>query len=547
MLGIIERKKIIELIRRRGNFMYNMDASINQGDLLVCRRPTEQLQRGATDFVACVNCKRFFSKNDIRHHVQVCSNRTNINNERNVQVLGRAVACRIHHTAKSILRKKVFPVMREDDITKLIRYDELLIAFGNKMCSKYRLEHQHDMIRARLRLLGRFLATLKKIDSDITEFACMYNPRKYDNCIQAVHSLAQFDETGSTCKTPSIASSLGTLIKQVGQILRSIHIKGQNVTRQSEIENFLKLLEEDYPVTVNKTVQETQAIRKRQKNISLPSMDDIKKLNTYLKNSRMDSYTALLKDGYSITAWRTLAETTLTSIQVFNRRRAGELERMLIDDLNSSQKISEETSKDFSKSLSKYVRITIRGKLGRTVPVLLHEDILDGINLILKYRENAGVSSINPYIFGISSNNSQRCKFLRACILMRKFSAASGAQIPESLRGTILRKHVATVCVSLDISENKVSDLANFMGHDDKIHKSHYRQSVVSRDLAISQLLKHAQGGMSSEDEQDESSELVITQETTENVTDSASDNDAITHTDSRPCKKSKGTYKRVG
>lgn len=66
------------------------------------------------------------------------------------------MACRIHYSANTPLRRLVFPVMWEDSITQIIRYAELLIAYGNKMCQKYRLQHQHDMIRARL-ILDDFL------------------------------------------------------------------------------------------------------------------------------------------------------------------------------------------------------------------------------------------------------------------------------------------------------------------------------------------------------------------------------------------------------
>lgn len=34
-----ERFKIIDTIRRKGNFQYNTDSNIGKGDLIVCRRP----------------------------------------------------------------------------------------------------------------------------------------------------------------------------------------------------------------------------------------------------------------------------------------------------------------------------------------------------------------------------------------------------------------------------------------------------------------------------------------------------------------------------
>lgn len=66
---------------------------------------------------------------------------------------------------------------------------------------------------------------------------------------------------------------------------------------------------------------------------------------------------------------------------------------------------------------------------------------------------------------------------------MRIFSKNCGAQIPHALRGTELRKHIATTCITLNLSDNEVDDLANFMGHNEKIHKRHYRQSIPAMEI----------------------------------------------------------------
>lgn len=71
-------------------------------------------------------------------------------------IMGKQVTGRIHKLANVSLRKIVFPIMREDAITRIIRYDELLIIYGNKLCLKYKSQHHHNMIRARLRVYGRF-------------------------------------------------------------------------------------------------------------------------------------------------------------------------------------------------------------------------------------------------------------------------------------------------------------------------------------------------------------------------------------------------------
>jgi len=132
---------------------------------------------------------------------------------------------------------------------------------------------------------------------------------------------------------------------------------------------------------------------------------------------------------------------------------------------------------------NKYVRFLIRGKLGRTVPVILDIELVQCIELILKHRNEANVPKDNPYVFGMPNNNKRNFKYLRACVLMRNFSKKCGAQIPHTLRGTELRKHIATTCITLNLSENEVNDLANFMGHHEKIHKRHYRQSIPAVEI----------------------------------------------------------------
>ncbi|XP_071650849.1 uncharacterized protein [Temnothorax longispinosus] len=497
MSGNSERKKIIGILRRTGNFIYNTDSNINKGDLIVCRRPRTNKQ--AADFIPCAKCKGFFAKNNIRHHFRSCVQKQEP--QRNVKLLGRTVACRIHHSACTLLRRLVFPVMREDNITQIIRYDELLIAYGNKLCqNKYRPQH-HDMIRARLRLLGRFLIVLRDIDNSVVDFTSIYDPIKYEQCIKVVNKLAQFDETTETYKILSVASSLGRYIKQVGQVLKSMCIKKQEFHKQTVVEDFLKLFTENYLASINKMILETQEYKKRgQKNIVLPSIDDIEMFNTYLKFERTKALQFLQTTGFSIQAWRMLAETTLVSIMVFNRRHPGELERILIENLKNCAAISKEEAPELYKSLSKYVRMTIRDNLGRLVPVLLHEEILKCMQMIVNYRKHAGVPENNPYIFGIYTIDKNRYKYLKASVLMRKHSIISGLKIPTSLRNTILWEHIATVCISLAISEHEVNDLTDFKSHHEKINKLHYKQSVIT-NLAISRLFKYTQG----EDASDES------------------------------------------
>lgn len=111
---------------------------------------------------------------------------------------------------------------------------------------------------------------------------------------------------------------------------------------------------------------------------------------------------------------------------MFNRRRTGEIERALIEDFNTYEKINKKLHNNIYTSLTKenkriaekYIQFCNRGKLGRTVPVLLSNDLFKSIVLILKFRKEAKVPAKNPYIFGLPGKDKQRCGYLRACILM---------------------------------------------------------------------------------------------------------------------------------
>ncbi|XP_011698855.1 PREDICTED: uncharacterized protein LOC105456481 [Wasmannia auropunctata] len=260
---------------------------------------------------------------------------------------------------------------------------------------------------------------------------------------------------------------------------------------------------------------ETRLKQQRHKNNDLPSMDDIAKLYMYLKCKRQEALDNL-RNEYTYQNWQTLAECSLTSVQLFNRRRAGEIERMLIADFEQYKGIDPDTADDLFKKISlkaqdaakKYVRFVIRGKLGRPVPVLLNSNLLECIKLILQFRYNAKVPAKNPYVFGLPSYNLKRFKYLRACILIRKFSEDCNAEVAHLLRGTKLRKHIATFCAGMELADTEISDLANFMGHAEKIHREVYRQPIISRDiLNITQHLEAAHGYDSPDTEESSSDE----------------------------------------
>lgn len=394
------------------------------------------------------------------------------------------------------------PVLRNDKITQSLKYDELIIKYGNKLAEKYTSPHNHDMIRANLRYLGRFKIEMMSLDDTIIELKEILKPIFYDKCVKAIRKVASWDDCVQWYKHPQVAITISSLIKKIAKKQRTEYIKQENEEKKKEVENFLLLWEEDVATDINKKALEDQANQKRVKQVVLPTKDDINKLYVYLKE-KIENGVSVLQQKFVLPSWIELVKSTLIFIQIFNRRRAGEIERLTVSNYKNKERITDNMEKELMLNLSKesltfakqFIKISLRGKLGRTVSVLLSPLGVKAVDLILKYRSIAGISEDNVYIFSKHSASEHSKQYYSACALLREYSNECGAKIPESLRGTKLRKHIATFMSIINAEDAAVDRLANFMGHHKDIHKNIYRMNIPAAEITcISKILMAAIG-----------------------------------------------------
>lgn len=143
-------------------------------------------------------------------------------NYRTLIVMGRKILGPIHPEASTILRQTVFPVLRQDEVVRPIRYDKLIILYENKM---------NKIPSASVRTNQSEFKTLrlpydyfKNINSDIIDFVSLYQHRYYDS-IQEINCVEGYNEERSICNAPSTAYSMESLLKKVGNIYISDSIK----------------------------------------------------------------------------------------------------------------------------------------------------------------------------------------------------------------------------------------------------------------------------------------------------------------------------------
>lgn len=510
-----ERKKVISIFRNNGNQIYNTNANYNKDkELLVPRRPKNK--RPATDYTTCPNCFLTVTKTNSRKHISKCCRESNlIKGSRTYKVLGRIVEGRLHSTACDKLRLVIFPVLREDHIVRLIRYDWLIILWGNKLCIKHGPHFQQNHIRAKLRLVGRFLSAAKQINSNIEDLSTLYTPKYINTVIESIDIVARIDRMQNTCEAPAVALNLVTYLKQIGIILESEYVKREDEDKQKQVINFLKVYLTEMPDSVNKVGMESQAQIKRQKVVVLPMTDDIQKMLTYLKMERIKIFD-ILKKVFKFETWLRGLRMVAVYLLVFNRRRVGDIQNILVSDLDQIEKIDKVKDKEEFNSLDdagkkiaqRFYRFKIRGKVNRTVAVIADLDLIQELKLLNDYRSQAHIPTHNPFLFGLPNPVTDRIRVLNLCKEMRTISEECGAKEPHLLRGTTLRKHVATKCVELDLKASALGDVIGHLGHSEHIHKNIYQQKLKSKTIVqVTKVLEAAQGDLGDDDFDDDNND----------------------------------------
>lgn len=493
--GSKERRDIIERIRKRGQFKWNSNFKLNRGKLSVSRRPNKMIRKNPWDLKTCANCKGTYASTTLRRHWKRCTSNS-LKGEHIVHELGRAVEGRIHSDASDDLAK-IFAKFRESECIRLIRFDWLVVCYGNELCLNYSPHFQEGYIRSKLRAAATLLRVSKS--TTITDLlSSLYHVKNCNAVIEAIRIMGKFDPQTKLFGSPGTALTTVTLINTIGELLDSESTKLDDPEKERNVQRFLKVFKRDVRTKISKLAAISKVKAKRKKNLNIPTTADVNKLVTFLDSQRDDCFLKL-SQKYSYEYWLKLYQLTMVTILVYNRRRAGEMQNITMDDFQSREIIAsqcemllatipEETKKTIKS------RMLIRGKLDRTVPALLKHSWEDCIEILIRHRKDAGVSDTNDFLFSLPTQ-SGRIKTVNVWTIMRSFAVACGAQNPSSLRGTNLRKHMASFCATKNLNENDITNLADFMGHDDKIHRAIYRNNPLSSQLSqMASLLDAAQG-----------------------------------------------------
>ncbi|XP_050505687.1 uncharacterized protein LOC126883959 [Diabrotica virgifera virgifera] len=401
---------------------------------------------------------------------------------------------------------KVFPKMRPDKISVIAQNDSLICAFGSRYIKVHRESHFVDVASRKMRELARLLIAIRVINKSVKSLMDLLQPKYYDILIEATKIVANYDKTKECFKSPTFAMNISTTLKQCCDLALVFALKRKDIystvsvaEAEAAIKTMSQLISANWKYDISTEAANNLSTNKWNKITIVPLATDLKKLKDYLTMKSKLAKDKILEDINNKEAYRILLETVYCRVILLNRRRPGELQRLLLETYEKCIQNEGQHYEEFFDVVSptekillkRFRRVVIPGKRHRGVPVLFSIDVQEDITILLKARPNV-VDQTNKYLFAPPHSQHHIVGYK----ILAKYAKSSGAERYDALTSTRLRKHLATLSQIFNMTESDLEQLSSFMGHTPGTHKNFYRlpQDVYQSSKVAKILLLMEQG-----------------------------------------------------
>lgn len=484
--GSKKRKLHLDYLRNQGNFAHNaVVIKKGEGELVPSKQPT--LEAKGDDYMHCAYCKGLFMRRLLWRHIKVCSFCTEERMSKRGKNKVQALCSFAEPTPSNVSQQlwKVLSAMQCDQITVAVKNDSCILQMGEHLLNKKGTSAASQThTRQNLRELGRLLITARRM-TNLKTMKDFINPRKYMEVIQAVKVTCGYDETAEKYRIPSLAKKLGIALSKLSKLVKAQALMAGDKILEERAKGFEDVHAQRWNELVSATAARNISEAKWNLPTVLPFTEDVQKLHAFL-NKRSEACSNQLSADPSQKSWSELTRVALTEIILFNRRREGEVSKMVLSsflsrDISTPHEDIDWALSEVEKTLCQHFsRVVIRGKRGRPVPILLTPTMLNVLNLLVKTRDSCGILKENHYVFARPSSMTH----FRGSDCLRSFALACNAMCPKALTSTKLRKHAATLSTVLNMSNTEMDQLANFLGHDIRVHREFYRLPEKTLQLA---------------------------------------------------------------
>ncbi|XP_054601443.1 uncharacterized protein [Nothobranchius furzeri] len=477
-----QRRKLLDILRNRGNSQHNQQVLSSNTGVLKVRRRSRGDAADATCYSRCFYCKAMFKQSQLWRHVSSCAKKTSESITSGQMGALEDISpeeSEFKHQIPSDV-KKILSTMKQDEIPLVIRNDLLLIQLAKSLTRKFRKDpSKRDYIQRKLREMGRFLLELQK--KAILSFEDALLPKNFFRVVTCMKKIVGFNDRDDSYVKPALALKLGNSLKRMGNLVLSQEKSSETMKTSARI--FIEKCDREWRVS-QKDVSSARG-QKPSRPSTVPFTRDVQALYKYME-SLSASATESLKTGEDSQVFNALSRVTLAQASVFSK---------------STLHVSEMSLKAFQERdgatqiLSKnFIRINILSKGGQSVSVLLTSQLVGALTLLVSKRLACGVHENNPFLFAKPDSSESSHYHGSHCI--KSFSSLCGAENPEHLWSDHLLKHIARVFQILNLENDELEHLSKLMGYDIRADQEYYRTPQAAAELAkIAKLLEAMEKG----------------------------------------------------
>ncbi|XP_052806669.1 uncharacterized protein LOC128235921 [Mya arenaria] len=482
-----ERRRAWAKLAAKGSYVHNSEVKIKGSGVLIPKYRPRKTKK-SREYLSCEFCKAEIVSTVMWKHHKACPSKESYEKS-DAPVKNSRLLLPIDRQCSEEFRKNVLNKMKNDIITVKVKTDPLIIQFGERKYERTgKHAHTHQYISQKLRVLGRLVLSVTEMDSHITKLSQCLSAQKWELLLDGIKHVANYDKLSQTFSKPSLAQKLGHYLKKCAKIVKNNARKlGENETAEV-INDFLEVYDDEWTDRIGSQAFASQADANYNKVQRLPLVQDVQKLNIFIKKQIQQTIEASEPDDIKLTK---LSKLCLADIILFNRKRSGEAQRLTSDAYTKATSADTPVDEDVKGCLTKFeqslcenhMRIETRGKKGRKVAVLLTNDMKENIDYMLSLKnENT------EFIF-----QSPNTRFpMRGTAALRKVALEAGLNNPSSITSTSLRKQLATLSQLLNLGHNDQDVLAKFMGHDINVHREYYRLPQSTLEIAKVSKVLHA-------------------------------------------------------
>ncbi|KAG7527120.1 hypothetical protein JOB18_049555 [Solea senegalensis] len=452
-----ERKLQLDYIRNKGNFEHNSDVLETQkGKLIPWKQPQKESE--GREFAHCIHCYGLFSRRAMWRHFQVCNYKPEISKPGKTHVLALCAFAEPAPPGSNDAYWKFLSVMTQDRVAVAIKEDRCILEYGYRLFRKNEKIVSQQYIRQKLRELGRLLLKARQV-THVKTIHELIKPEQCSQVVTAAKSLSGFSEQTGKYQCPSLARKVGHSLYSLAMFIKSEGLKKKDKQATQDAEEFAQLYQESWRFDIGSQALTQLDQTKWNAPLLLPSTQDIQKFHCHLAEKQQQHLSDLQKHP-SPSNWKELAKVTLTQVVPPERRRSVQDSSVCVSikgHIRHNGDVSLALTPLEQKLCKHFVRITIVGKRGRKVPVLLTPLMRESLDALTEKREECGVLSENGYLFALPHS----VHYIRACDRIRQFvKECDHLENPKALTSTRLRKHIATLSTVLNLKTTELDQLA---------------------------------------------------------------------------------------